>query len=46
MLGLLMSDELERMCKKVVVACFKVLPWYMLGGIEENHNKSQVRIFV
>jgi hypothetical protein len=44
MLGLLMSDELERMWKKVAVACFKVLSWHLLGEIEENHIKSEVRI--
>jgi hypothetical protein len=31
------------MWKKVVMASFKVLPWYLLAGTEENHKKKLIK---
>jgi hypothetical protein len=36
---MIVNDELERMWKEVVVACFKVLPQHLPEGTEENHSK-------
>jgi hypothetical protein len=33
------NDELERMWKKVIMACFMVLSQNLPGGIEENCDK-------
>jgi hypothetical protein len=34
-----MNIELKRPSKEAVVACFKLLFWYMPGEAEENHEK-------
>jgi hypothetical protein len=36
----LMSDELERVCKEVTVACFNVISWHAPGWAEGNHKHS------
>lgn len=33
-----MSNELERICKKAVMAWFKVVSWHSSVGTEEKHN--------
>jgi hypothetical protein len=35
----LMNNELERMCKAVVIAQFEVPSWNLFGGSEENGKK-------
>jgi hypothetical protein len=35
-----MNDELERMWKEVVMACFKALSLYLLGGTKEIHKEQ------
>jgi hypothetical protein len=32
------DNEIERMWKEAVVACFKVISQYLPGGTEENHE--------
>jgi hypothetical protein len=36
------NDELKRMRKEAVAACFKVLPRHVSGGTEENHEKLRI----
>jgi hypothetical protein len=37
----IVNNELERMCKEVVMAQFKVLSWDLAAWIEENHENPQ-----
>jgi hypothetical protein len=36
------NDELERMWKEAIMACFKVLSQHLCGEIDESHKKSQL----
>jgi hypothetical protein len=36
-----MNNELERMWKEKVMACFEILSWHLPGGTEETHEKPQ-----
>jgi hypothetical protein len=36
-----MYDELEKMCKEVVVAYFNILSSHSLGGTGENHESPR-----
>ncbi|KDR23751.1 hypothetical protein L798_06037 [Zootermopsis nevadensis] len=36
MMGLLLSNELERMRKEAVVTCFKIHAWYLPGETEKH----------
>jgi len=36
-----MNGDLGRTWEKVVMACFKVLSWYLPAGTERNHEKCQ-----
>jgi hypothetical protein len=40
MFALLMSDELERMCKEAVVAFFELLPQIAYEQTKDNHKLS------
>jgi hypothetical protein len=35
-------NGVEKILKEAVVACFKILPYYLPGGTGENHKKAQV----
>jgi hypothetical protein len=39
MVGWLMNNELERMCKEAVMTYFKVISWHSPRGTDENHEK-------
>jgi hypothetical protein len=36
-----MNNELERIWKEAVIACFKVLSMHLPGGTERKHKKPQ-----
>jgi hypothetical protein len=39
---MIVSDELERIRKEIVMTCFMVLSQYYLpGGCKKNHEKTQ-----
>jgi hypothetical protein len=43
-IGQIKENELERIWKEAVMACFKLLSWHMPGGTTENHETTSIRI--
>lgn len=43
-IGRLISNEFENMCKNAGMAFFETLSRTLLGGTERNHEKSQIRM--
>ena len=41
MVACLMSNELERACKDVVLAWWEVLHWYLSGGTEVGQDMTR-----
>jgi hypothetical protein len=42
--GLLLDNDLERICKEAVSTCFKVISQYLPVKTEENYKKKKVKM--